>query len=372
MEPVNSSPPNASLFHPAVEPLKRVNAVLPCISEALDGIGGQLKSEPEFFQVEEILPYAPCGEGEHVFVVLRRKNLNTMDVARQIQRVLGVNATDVGYGGRKDKWAVTTQTFSIRISLSVPLSDIQNALSDLPVEILELKRHGNKLKIGHVSANRFRIIITDCVPDALERANTVAQRLKENGIPNFFGEQRFGEAYRNLDRGLALFSTRKKSRRRSDVFLVSAVQAALFNAWLAQRMGRGEFSEMLPGDVAKKTDTGGLFTVSDVEEARSRLHQGAIVYTGPIFGYKMMSAGETAGGIETGLLASFGMTPLDFKPLRAKGTRRPAILHIPDLAIETVGQGLRFSFTLPSGAYATTVLREFMKTKVPSPITDSP
>jgi tRNA pseudouridine13 synthase len=118
---------------------------------------------------------------------------------------------------------------------------------------------------------------------------------------------------------------------------------------------------LLEGDVVKKTDTGGMFTVEDTAVESERFAAGQIVYTGPIFGFKMRAAQNKAGETETALLDSYNLTPEAFRPLRAPGSRREAILYPPDMTITEADEGLRFLFTLPSGAYATTVLREFIK-----------
>ena len=143
--------------------------------------------------------------------------------------------------------------------------------------------------------------------------------------------------------------------------MVSVLQSALFNCWLIERIRRGEFDRLISGDVARKTDTGGLFIVDDLEEAARRFAVRQITYTGPIYGHKMMAAAGPAGDYENRLLLRFGLDLGIFKPLRAPGSRRAAILHLNDLAVKPVTEGLEFVFTLPSGAYATTVLREFTR-----------
>jgi len=140
------------------------------------------------------------------------------------------------------------------------------------------------------------------------------------------------------------------------------MQSALFNIWLKERMARAAFNIIIPGDLAKKTDTGGMFVVDDLDEAMQRFATRQIVYTGPIFGHKMRPAGGQAEEYERRILKRFGFSPDMFKPLRAAGSRRSAIIYLDDLTIDRVPEGLRFTFSLPSGAYATNVLREFTRT----------
>jgi tRNA pseudouridine13 synthase len=340
--------------------LKQMMIQPPFASADRPGTGGVLKALPEHFQVEEVLPYAPCGEGEHVFVTLRRSGWNTVDVARALGRAFSLEEPDVGWGGRKDRHAVTTQTFSLHLPVSLPPAHIDAQLASLPFEIIAISRHRNKLKTGHVAANRFQIVLSQVGPDGLERAQAIAEVLKQDGLPNYYGEQRFGVAFGNLERAAALVQ-RGKAHGRKEAFMVSVLQSALFNCWLIARIQRGQFKTLLEGDVARKTDTGGLFIVEDLEEAGHRFASGRISYTGPIYGHKMMAAAGPAGVFENQLLQRHGLDSACFKSLRAPGSRRAAVLHPKDLVIKPVAEGLHFSFTLPAGAYATTLLREFTR-----------
>lgn len=143
--------------------------------------------------------------------------------------------------------------------------------------------------------------------------------------------------------------------------MASVVQSVLFNIWLKQRMQAGDYRRLLAGDIVKKTDTGGMFIVDDPVIETQRFEAGEIVYTGPIYGFKMKPATEAAGEKEAMFLDRFGLTTEDFRQLRSPGSRREAILRLTDLQIEKVADGIRFCFTLPAGAYATTVLREFTR-----------
>jgi tRNA pseudouridine13 synthase len=341
--------------------LKEAMQQLPYITEDLPGIGGTIKVAPEHFQVEEILPYAACGEGEHVFLTVRRQGWNTEEVATELAARFGIKSADIGWGGRKDKQAVTTQTFSLLLPLRMSLTESRQRLTDLPFELLAMNRHRNKIKTGHVAANRFRILLSQVPSESLERALAIADALRQRGLPNFFGEQRFGIQMANIDRAIRLLKQRQVSRGKKDAFMVSVLQSALYNVWLSERMRRGQYRTILSGDVAQKTDTGGLFVVEDPVEANERFASGAIVYTGPIFGPKMKAAANDAESQEAQILKEFDLDMQDFRRLKSPGTRRQAVLYLDDMTIEGAPSGLIFSFTLPSGAYATTVLREFIK-----------
>ena len=244
--------------------------------------------------------------------------------------------------------------------MDMPLTEVEDRILPLPFAVIAVERHRNKLKTGHVAANRFRIVVTGVDPHAGQRAEAIAAAIKDGGVANYYGEQRFGFDYRNLDRAMALVK-RGKANGRKDTFMVSVLQSALFNCWLIERIQRGEFNTLLQGDVARKTDTGGLFIAEDLDEAAQRFAARQITYTGPIYGHKMMTAAGPAGEYENRVLKSMGLDLGVFKPLRAAGSRRTAILYLDDLAVQPVSEGLEFTFTLPSGAYATTVLREFTR-----------
>lgn len=341
--------------------LKHAMANLPLVTDDLPGIGGEIKRAPEHFEVEEILPYAPCGEGEHVFVRLRRKLWNTADVAAQLAQCFGLPPVDVGWAGRKDKQAVTTQTFSLHLPMSMPMSDISSRLATLPFEILGIERHRNKIKTGHVAGNRFKIIVSEVPQSSLATAEDIAAAIRKRGVPNFYGEQRFGFDGANIMHGLRMATAGRASRKKKDLLIVSALQSALFNVWLAQRMARCQYDTILLGDVVQKRDTGGMFVVQDLNDASERFAAGAIVYTGPMYGPKMRSAENVAADHELHLLQQFDLSLDSFKALKSPGTRRQAALKIDDLNLSDHAMGLQFQFTLPPGAYATVVMREFLR-----------
>lgn len=334
---------------------------LPYLTGHLPGTGGTIKAAAEHFCVEERLPYAACGEGEHVYVTLRRKEWNTADIARALQKRFALKSMDVGWGGRKDKTAVATQTFSLHLPLSVSPETITRNMHDLPFDILEIRRHRNKIKTGHVAANRFQIVVSNTGPGDLVNARSIAAALQRTGIANFYGEQRFGRQMRNLEQVPRLIATGRAGHGKKGRFMVSVLQSALFNIWLKQRIESGAFETMIQGDIARKTDTGGLFVVEDAAEATQRLANRRIVATGPIYGYKMMAATDRAGEMERRIPETFAIAPQLFKALKAPGSRRPAQLFLDDLQIQPAPEGLLFTFTLPAGAYATTVLREFIR-----------
>jgi len=337
---------------------------LPFITPEFKGIGGSIKNELSHFVVEELPLYEPSGQGEHLYLHLRREGLTTRDLQKRLADLFGLHEAQVGYAGLKDKQAVVTQTFSVQVFGLGEQEAAGKVQAELGLEVLSAKRHGNKLRKGHLLGNRFRVLVSDAAPDAENTARAVAKALGERGLPNYFGAQRFGIQGDNALRGRQILTGRGPRQRWLRELLLSAYQSRLFNLWLAQRLQSGFFQTLLAGDIAKKTDTGGLFTVEDLQAETPRLLAGEITYTGPIYGAKMMWPQGEAAEMERAVLAAEEVSEEMLKRAGLKGSRRRARLNPDDLAIQPEAGGLWFSFALPKGSYATTLLREFMKTEL--------
>jgi tRNA pseudouridine13 synthase len=342
---------------------------LPFVTADLPGIGGELKAEPADFVVEELPLYEPAGEGEHVYVRLTREGWTTRALQTELARLFGLREVDVGYAGMKDRHARVTQTFSLALHAIEEQAVADLICSSLPVEVAWTRRHRNKLKVGHLLGNRFRIVLhhptAPTSAGALSCAQSVAQTLLAHGLPNFYGAQRFGARGDNAEQGRQVLlggGPRKPWLRR---LLLSAFQSSLFNQWLAERMQRGWFERLLTGDIAKKVDTGGLFVVEDAALEAPRFERGEIGYTGPIYGSRMRWAEGEPGQLEQSILAVSGIEAHHLQRAHLDGSRRPARLLLNDVVIEPHAEGLVFTFTLPKGAYATTLLREFTKADAP-------
>jgi tRNA pseudouridine13 synthase len=338
------------------------------ITADLPGIGGEIKAEPAHFVVEEIPLYEPMGEGEHIYVCLTREGWTTRALQKRLTDLFGLCEVDVGCAGLKDKHARVTQTFSLLLRDMDEATVTRRIREALPVEVAWARRHRNKLRRGHLLGNRFHIVVLHPEQEAMAQAETIAQALQAHGLPNFYGAQRFGIDGDNARRGREVLLGRGPRERWLRRFLLSAYQAALFNAWLTERIRRGWFERLLTGDIAKKTDTGGLFEVREAEVEFPRFERREITYTGPIYGARMRWASGEPGELEQMVLETAEVTTEMLRRTRLDGSRRPARLFLDDLRIEPHPEGLLFTFTLPKGAYATTVLREFMKTEVALPV----
>lgn len=330
---------------------------LPYLSADLPGLGGRIKARPEHFVVEEIPLYEASGQGPHLYLTIRRAGLTTRQVVEDLARRFKLPSAAVGYAGLKDKQAVTVQTFSLPLASAE--EEVRRLGEGAPWEIVSVSRHQNKLKVGHLLGNRFTIVLSEARGGPAE-AGAIAERLKVSGVPNYFGEQRFGEAGDNPAEALKLLRSGGKARGWRDKFLMSALQSFIYNYYLSLRIERGLFRTVLTGDVCKKYATGGLFTSEDGAVETGRLEAGELSHTGPIFGSKMMPAKGAAAELEAGALAGLELS-LDEAARTGSGDRRANRLLIPDLTAAEGEEGLVFTFSLPKGAYATSVMREFMR-----------
>jgi tRNA pseudouridine13 synthase len=160
----------------------------PYLTPALPGIGGTIKSQPDDFLVAEVPLYVPCGRGEHTYFEIEKVDLSTPEAIERLRRVLGVEGRDFGYAGLKDRKGITRQTMSI-----AGIEPEKLLRLDVPqIRILWAKLHKNKLRIGHLKGNRFRVRIRGVCPGARDRAERILGVILEQGIPNYFGPQRFG------------------------------------------------------------------------------------------------------------------------------------------------------------------------------------
>jgi len=317
--------------------------------------------------VEEIPLYEPAGQGDHVYVRLVREGWTTRSLLEGLGKIFGLREVDLGCAGLKDRHARATQTISLLLPRMEEKEVARRIAEGLPVQVLEVRRHTNKLKTGHLLGNRFTVIIEGVNEELFSRAGDIATALKAKGLPNFYGPQRFGLKGDNAVRGRELLLGRGPRRPWLKRFLLSAFQSELFNDWLAERLRRGWFDRLLAGDIAKKVSTGGLFQVEDLQAEQPRFINKEITYTGPIYGGRMRWADGEAGALERLILENSGVTEERLARARLDGSRRPARLFVEDLRLDPVDPGLALSFSLPKGSYATTLLREFMKVETNLP-----
>jgi tRNA pseudouridine13 synthase len=383
----------------------------PLLTAHLPSVGGRIGPAPEHFVVEELALYDALGTGDHWYVYVQKRDATTQDLVQAVARAAGVRAADVGSAGMKDKHAVTSQWLSVPTSGRAPEAwDLPDAMS-----VLAVSRHKNKLRTGHLRANRFRITLVDVplVGDAqgleaqgleaqgleaqgleaqaqhagrqgvgaggsaaLERARSVLQALSEQGLPNYYGPQRFGrdgssfwQALRHFarptDAGEGQAATRRRGGHRDHQrakLLSSVLQAEVFNRYLTLRLERAE--PLLRGEVVRLEGSSRHFVVESPDEERPRLEQGDIHRTGPLPGPRTVQAAAEAADLEKTAASALELDERAWAELgrAAPGARRDLVVRPEELTVEALApDSLLLSFVLPSGSYATQLVRELTR-----------
>ena len=322
-----------------------------------------IRSCPEDFRVDEELGFEADGEGEHLLVHLRKRNRNTDQVARELARHAGVRARDVSYCGLKDRVAVTTQWFSIWLP-GKPDPD-WSSLEDDDVQILTQARHRKKLPRGALRANRFTLVLRDIEGgrDALELRLTTAL---EQGVPNYFGEQRFGRGGSNLQSAQNMFDGRKVKDRHLRGLFLSAARSFLFNEVLAARIAAGNWNQVLPGEALMLSGSRSYFIANEIDEEVLRRHaEKDVLPSGPLWGRGELPSQLEAQALELSVLAEQTMFREGLEKAGLKQERRALCLSVNDLQWQWLPEGehLQLQFSLPAGCYATSVLRELVNSR---------
>lgn len=322
-------------------------------------IGGQLKAEPDDFEVEELPAYEPCGEGEHLFLWIEKRDLSGPDLRQYLARTLRLPPGEIGMAGLKDRRAITRQYVSVPARLESQIDAVQ---SDW-VRVLSSTRHTNKLKTGHLFGNRFRIRLRGPDPAGLPFLAQRIRQLSLLGVPNYFGEQRFGHDQQSLTRGLKLLSAAQKRRPKGfrDRLAISAVQSWLFNQALSERCTQGRLDHVVAGDVLLDRTRRWAHQLAETDR-QLEVDAGppVLVPSGPLFGPRMPPAAGSVAESEQDLLEKIGLTHQSFARWSklSPGGRRPYLVWPVGLKFEAEPSGVLFEFELPAGSYATVVLRE--------------
>jgi tRNA pseudouridine13 synthase len=340
---------------------KRRAMSLPYLTPSIDPIEAEFRSTPEDFEVEEVPAYAPSGTGEHIFVFIEKRELTTRDAVRALCETVGADPTAAGWAGLKDRHAITRQWISI-------WGTTPEALSKAEVEgirVLDATPHPHKLRTGHLEANRFRIRLRQIDPSRIDDLHRVLEEIETRGLPNYYGEQRFGREGDNAER--ALRWVRGESRAPRGGFQrklqMSALQSQLFNRCVAERVQTSTLGRIFSGDLVKKHDSGGLFTSTDLEETQARADAWEISPTGPMFGAKMRWPEGEARLREEALLQEAGLTLEHLGKWKrvAPGTRRFVRVPVQKIGVTVSNNTVNLEFTLPAGSYATILVREILK-----------
>jgi tRNA pseudouridine13 synthase len=349
---------------------------LPYLTPETPGIAGSIKNRPEDFFVQEIPLYEPSGQGEHVYCEIEKIGLTTFDTIDHIARALNVHPRDIGYAGLKDAAAITSQIFSIPAPSQSTVTEAAVMNLHIPQTTVRwAARHGNKLRLGHLAGNRFAIKIREVNPTDVVKLTPLIKKLERQGMPNYFGEQRFGRRGNNhllgaallrndntealkillgspdksldnpqqraareaFERGdypasmklfprssgmerriLARFTKTKNPAsavrtvdQRIRRLCISALQSDLFNQVVARRIQ--SLDKLFPGDLAEKHENGAVFRVENAAVEQPRCDAFEISPTGPLIGYRMTLPEGEPLQIEQEIFTSRNLTPKDFR-----------------------------------------------------------
>ncbi len=323
-------------------------------------LAAQLRSSPEDFLVEEILGYEADGEGEHALLWVEKRGANTDWVARELARFAGVPPLAVGYAGLKDRHAVTRQAFTVQLA-GKPDPD-WHAFPHAEVKVLAAARHKRKLKRGALRGNRFVLVLRQVEGDRAQ-AEEVLSRIAARGVPNYFGEQRFGRGGGNVEQARAMFAGRRVDRDKRS-FLLSAARSHLFNEVLAARVERDAWDSPLDGEIWSLAGTRSWFGPEPFDAALAdRLARGDIHPSGPLWGQGETPARGEAAELETAIAQANADLVEGLAAARMDQERRPLRLMPQQLRWRWLeSDALELAFELPAGAYATVVVRELART----------
>ena len=334
----------------------------PTATADLPGTGGRIRTVQDDFEVTEEGAYSLSGSGDHVYLWMEKRGNTTKFVVDELVKQLGMKFSEVGVAGLKDRHAVTRQWISLPRKYEARLE--QFALEG--TQILEITAHTNKLGIGHLRGNRFRIRVREADAGSAARAERILGQLRVSGVPNYFGPQRFGNTGGNAVRGAELVRDGRMRGPESipiKRFLIAALQSLLFNHILRLRLERGVYTGVLRGDVAKKHETGGIFVVENALAESPRAAALEISATAPLYGRKVTPVAQHDGrALEDEVLALAGLEWDGFKDRH--GDRRMTRIVMGEASFERTDDGYWLEFSLPKGCFATTVLREVMKVDV--------
>lgn len=321
---------------------------------------GRLKVKPEDFFVSETLNFTPTNDGEHFLVRIRKVGENTLYVANELAKACGVPSRDVSWAGLKDRHAVTEQWFSVHLP-GKPDPDLALFVeSHEGVEaIVDTARHDKKLRPGSLIGNQFKLIVRDFEGD--EAVETRLEQIKDKGVPNYFGAQRFGRNGNNVtaarDWGQGKFRVKDKAKRS---FYLSAARSHLFNLILCARIEGALCYQAMLGDllINAQDETS---KVEDILAAKTLLESGQWQISGPMTGDNALPTALDAQDYEQKVIENEPHLLALIRDNRMRHERRSLLVYPQDMTWSREGDMLTVGFFLPAGSFATTVMREVIE-----------
>lgn len=341
--------------------LLNTQSALPNWAYAYGGAQSQgiIRKTPDDFIVNEIQSFELSGVGEHAFLLIEKRGENTEFVARALARFAGVRQRDVSYAGLKDRHACTTQWFSVWLP-GKPDPD-WTALNSDSIKIVQATRHSRKLKRGSLAGNHFILRIQEWQGDKVVLEQQL-QAIKVQGVPNYFGEQRFGRAGANIARALALFAGEKISRDQRGLYL-SAARSYLFNHILSARVGNRSWDHALVGDALMFDDSHSFFQAETLDESiLQRVAQLELHPTAVLWGKGELQVSGDVALLEQQIIQQFDDLAKGLIAFGMEQDRRGLRSHVKELQWDFISDDcFELSFSLNAGCYATAVLREITR-----------
>ncbi len=320
---------------------------------------GIIRTTPDDFIVNEIQSFELSGTGEHAFLLIEKCSENTDYVARLLARYAGVRQRDVSYAGLKDRHARTTQWFSVWLP-GKPDPDWQELNSET-IKVLQATRHSKKLKRGSLAGNQFILRIRNCSGDKAILEQQL-QTIKVQGVPNYFGEQRFGREGANITKALALFAGDKVSRNLRGIYL-SAARSYLFNHILSVRVENQTWNQALAGDVLIFDNSHSFFKAETLDESiLQRVKKLDVHPTATLWGKGEPQVFAEVALLERQVINQYADLAQGLCAFGMEQDRRALRSHIQELQWQFIDSTtLELSFTLNAGCYATALLREVVQ-----------
>lgn len=316
------------------------------------------KQQPADFYVSEVLGFAPEDNpvGQHHWLFIRKVNLNTQDVVQALSKFAAIHPNKVGFSGLKDKYAITEQWFSIELPTKTMIN--WDLFAYEGVTLLKVIKSTKKLKRGTHKGNLFKIKLRELTnPEAFHaRLTSVA-----TGVPNYFGPQRFGIENNNLKKAFSLFEGRRISNRNQKSLALSAARSYLFNQLVSQRLNQFD-SQLLAGDLLNLTGSNSVFLADEITESlKARFASQDISPTAPLYGKGELGTQLASAIFEQATLAQYQRWQTGLAQANLQIGRRAIWLFPQQIQAEPVAQDVVLTFELPTGSYATSVLRELVQ-----------
>ena len=294
----------------------------------------QFRTTPESFQVDEIRDDALSGDGDYLYLLIRKRDIDTASVVSELSKLLGIKPRNISYAGRKDRFAVATQWFCV----TMPKQNTPELGHELheKFSVLRSQRHHEPLAIGDLTANRFTILLTDFDGDVEQTTDTL-EHIKRQGFPNYFGPQRFGSKGQNLVRGRRMLAgdLRVRDKNQRSMYL-SACRSFLFNEILAVRVRQRSWTTCIEGEQSS-------------------------IPTGYLPGDGEVPVSGEAGRIVRTVLEQHQELYTGIKNSRVAWHQRDLLVQATELEYQWRDNQLELTFSLPKGAFATSLLRELIE-----------